>query len=104
MGQQKHARGSVRAPEAKPNAHTLPGADEARAAALLRVVQQTLVEIHRQPPRGVRVTIDSSLDRDLGLDSLARVELLLANLREMQVKTFLFHAVEPTLAFAGEHS
>lgn len=28
-------------------------------------------------PRSVRVTIDSSLDRDLGLDSLARVELLL---------------------------
>ena len=77
MGQQKHALRSVQAPEVKSNAPGAEHDDDAREAALLRVVHETLLELHRQPPRGVRVTLDSALDRDLGLDSLARVELLL---------------------------
>ena len=44
---------------------------------LLAVVRQTYLDVHRQPERGVRVTLNSSLDRDLALDSLARVERLL---------------------------
>lgn len=46
-----------------------------RATALLNIVQQLAIEL--RPGRKVAVTLDSTLDRDLGLDSLARVELLL---------------------------
>ncbi|MEX2199603.1 MAG: AMP-binding protein [Burkholderiales bacterium] len=41
------------------------------------MVRETLQDINREVPRGTRVTLDSSFDRDLALDSLARVELLL---------------------------
>lgn len=47
------------------------------APRLLDVVRQTYLDLHRQPECGIRVALDSSLDRDLGFDSLARVELLL---------------------------
>jgi acyl carrier protein len=46
-------------------------------AALLAIVRQTWADLHRRAPGQVSVTLDSTLDRDLGLDSLARVELLL---------------------------
>src|SRR5262249_37414614 len=49
---------------------------DARASAMLRVVEELLRDLPRQPQRAGRVTLDSSLDRDLGFDSLARVELL----------------------------
>ncbi|GKT09568.1 AMP-binding protein [Desulforhabdus sp. TSK] len=44
--------------------------------ALIRILQDLVGELH--PGRAVspRVSIDSTLDRDLGLDSLARMELL----------------------------
>ncbi|MBW2501883.1 MAG: hypothetical protein JRD39_02980, partial [Deltaproteobacteria bacterium] len=46
------------------------------AARLLEIISQLLAEIH--PGRTDQSTplLDSSLDRDLGLDSLSRVELL----------------------------
>ncbi len=50
--------------------------DELRASKLLEVIRETLVEL-RQSSRIPRVSLHSSLARDLGLDSLARVELLL---------------------------
>jgi acyl carrier protein len=40
-------------------------------------VEATVAEVKRDGPYATRVTLDSALDRDLGLDSLARVELLL---------------------------
>jgi fatty-acyl-CoA synthase len=43
---------------------------------LLDIAEELLAELHR-PPRGERATLDASLDRDLGLGSLERVELLL---------------------------
>jgi len=46
------------------------------APALLDVVRETYLDLHRRPEGGVRITLDSSLDRELGFDSLARVELL----------------------------
>ena len=52
-------------------------ADERLAPELLAVVRETLLDVHREMPRGMRVTLDSSFDRDLALDSLTRVELLL---------------------------
>ncbi|HYA65247.1 MAG TPA: AMP-binding protein, partial [Burkholderiaceae bacterium] len=44
---------------------------------LLDLVSQALPELRENAPVGLRVALESSLDRDLGLDSLARVELLL---------------------------
>ena len=48
-----------------------------RSAALLDVVRRLAVELHPQRKRTIQVTLDSALDRDLGFDSLSRVELLL---------------------------
>ncbi|GAB4343016.1 MAG: AMP-binding protein [Desulfobulbaceae bacterium] len=42
---------------------------------LLQIVEKLAVELHPELS-GTRVDLDSSLDRDLGLDSLARMELL----------------------------
>jgi acyl carrier protein len=50
--------------------------DDPRAPALLALVQETLAELKRGVSHP-RVTLDSTLDRDLGFDSLARVELVL---------------------------
>ena len=44
---------------------------------LLDVVEGTLRDLHGEARIALRVTLDSSLDRDLGLDSLSRMELLL---------------------------
>ncbi|MBI4989652.1 MAG: AMP-binding protein [Rhodocyclales bacterium] len=53
---------------------------EDAASRLLRVTAQLVRETH--PARQAPVTLDSPLERDLGLDSLARVELLLRIGRE----------------------
>ncbi len=47
------------------------------APALLAIVEATLRELHADAPGLPPVTLDSVLDRDLGLDSLARMEVLL---------------------------
>ena len=44
---------------------------------LLKTVQEFIAELHPHGERAVAVTLDSSLDRDLGIDSLGRVELLM---------------------------
>ncbi|HSG11055.1 MAG TPA: AMP-binding protein, partial [Gammaproteobacteria bacterium] len=44
---------------------------------LLDIIQQLVVELHPRRPPSARLTLDSALDRDLGFDSLSRVELLL---------------------------
>ena len=44
--------------------------------ALLAEVRDIVVEMHPHMRDRVQITLDSTLDRDLGLDSLARVELL----------------------------
>jgi 1-acyl-sn-glycerol-3-phosphate acyltransferase len=46
-------------------------------ARLLGLVRETYLELNRQSARPVAVDLDTALDRDLGLDSLARVELLM---------------------------
>ena len=46
------------------------------ADALLSKVRDVVCELHPHMRDRVAVTLDSTLDRDLGLDSLARVELL----------------------------
>jgi acyl carrier protein len=46
------------------------------AQALLGVTQQLLTEVHPHRPAGEPITLDSTFEKDLGLDSLARVELI----------------------------
>ena len=58
-------------PNANPISHA--AADET-ALRLLRLVEQLVAESH--PQRQIAITLDSSLERDLGLDSLGRVELM----------------------------
>jgi acyl carrier protein len=47
------------------------------ADAVLAKVRELMLELHPRRKRSLRVTLDSTLDRDLGFDSLSRVELLL---------------------------
>ena len=44
--------------------------------SLVAAMREVVTELHPHLGRGTRITIDSSLDRDLGLDSLSRMELL----------------------------
>jgi acyl carrier protein len=44
---------------------------------VLDTVQQVVRELHPQDERAVSPTLDSTLERDLGLDSLGRAELLM---------------------------
>jgi acyl carrier protein len=62
------------------SARRSPSADE--AARLVRVVEATLRELHAAAAALPAVTLQSLLDRDLGFDSLARMELLLRVERE----------------------
>lgn len=48
---------------------------EVTAETLLPLVEQLVAELHPEAAGHRQVTLDSELDRDLGLDSLARVEL-----------------------------
>lgn len=47
-----------------------------QAAGLLQLVRELAAELHPRQAVGGPVTLDSALERDLGIDSLARVELL----------------------------
>ena len=59
---------------------------EVAAPALLAIVDHTLRELHAGAPGLPAVTLDSVLDRDLGLDSLARTELLLRTERAFGIR------------------
>ena len=52
----------------------MPGADQ--ASLLIDVTRTALADVRGHELPGEQVTLDSALQRDLGLDSLARVELL----------------------------
>ena len=56
---------------------TTARADDPRTPLLLAVIRETVAELQRRPQEVVHLTLGSALDRDLGLDSLGRVELLL---------------------------
>ena len=66
---------------------------EPNADALIDIVRQLEAELH--PARRTAVTLDSALDRDLGLDSLGRVELVLRLERRFDV-----HLPEATVVSA----
>src|SRR5262245_22123115 len=61
----------------------MPGTADEAAHRLLRVVTQLLANTH--PQHRATVTLDSSFERDLGIDSLGRAELLLRAEREFGV-------------------
>jgi len=69
------------------NSQTLAqaGGVDVAAPALLAIVEATLRDLHAGAPGMPSVTLQSVLDRDLGLDSLARMELLLRTEREFGV-------------------
>jgi len=46
------------------------------ASRLLKIVKGLAAEIHPEYKKSLKLTLDSSLDRDLGFDSLAQMELL----------------------------
>jgi 1-acyl-sn-glycerol-3-phosphate acyltransferase len=56
------------------------------AARFSRLVRDLVWELHPQMQRRVAVTLDSDLDRDLGLDSLGRAELVLRIDRAFKVR------------------
>lgn len=66
----------------QPPSHETPD----NAAALLEVVRSTLADLRQGVGETPHVTLDSVLDRDLGLDSLARVELLTRIERDFDVQ------------------
>jgi acyl carrier protein len=44
--------------------------------SLLQLIRRLIVEVHPQRPADAAISLDSRFDKDLGLDSLARVELI----------------------------
>jgi 1-acyl-sn-glycerol-3-phosphate acyltransferase len=67
--------------------------DPIPAEAVLEVVRALYVELHHGEPEAGSLVLSSRLETDLGLDSLARVELLLRLEQRFQL-----HLAEPTLA------
>lgn len=52
---------------------------------LLAIISTLSNELHSQPQRSIAVEIDTALERDLGFDSLSRVELMLRIEREFGI-------------------
>ncbi len=59
---------------------------ESAAERLTRIAAELVAELYPASTRAAQVTLQSDLDRDLGLDSLARVELLLRMERAFAVR------------------
>ena len=55
---------------------TAPSDQDKAVAELLTTIQQLLAEVHPDQAKTPALTLDSRLDRDLGLDSLGQVELI----------------------------
>jgi len=58
------------------NAGFTPNSQDKVAYTLLKLIENLVTELYANKPRTFVLTLDSSLDNDLGLDSLARVELI----------------------------
>lgn len=50
--------------------------NDASSSTLLATIRRVAAELHSRPEEAIQVTLDSSLERDLGFDSLGRVELI----------------------------
>jgi 1-acyl-sn-glycerol-3-phosphate acyltransferase len=60
-------------------------ADDESARVVLNTVRRFVAELRARPEADINVTLDSSLERDLGIDSLARVELFTRLERDLGV-------------------
>jgi len=96
------------APRARAGARALQGGHEVTHEEIARCVLDTsrelALELHPHRRRSLRVSLDSSLDRDFGLDSLGRVELLVRLERSLRVRlpeTLLAEAATPRDLVAG---
>lgn len=56
--------------------HEIKSKADKRAQALLKVISELLTEIHPHHLPSEHITLDSSFEEELGLDSLSRVELI----------------------------
>ena len=63
-------------PETPPAGHQ-PASPDVKAIAILDMLQQLIAEVRPHQRTQVQITLDSALDRDLGLDSLGKTELFL---------------------------
>ena len=63
----------------------MPSVDEA-AAVLLEVLEELTAELHPHRTTTRAITLSDSLDRDLGLDSLSRVELLARMEQKLRIR------------------
>ena len=89
-----------------------PPVTQQPAEVLLGTVRQLMSELHPHRPSPVSITLDSLLDRDLGFDSLERMELLHRleqtfgvhlpdqNIAEAEVPRDLLHALRRASAMA----
>jgi 1-acyl-sn-glycerol-3-phosphate acyltransferase len=71
---------------------------EDTARRVLEVTRDVALELHPEKSGRLRITLDSSLERELGLDSLGRVELVLRVERTFKVRlpeTLLAEAATP---------
>src|SRR5215470_2660489 len=68
----------------EPQAHQ--STHDTTAQTLLDIVQQLALELHPHKHQTLTVTLDSALERDLGFDSLGRMELLLRLERTLGVR------------------
>lgn len=59
---------------------------DSTAQTVLKIVQQLALELHPHQSKTLTFTLDSSLERDLGFDSLGRMELLLRLERALGVR------------------
>ena len=74
-------------PASRPEARPEPlSREEAIAAQVIEVIAQLVSEVHSSFGTAPAITLQSSLDRDLTLDSLARTELLLRLNRTFEVR------------------
>ena len=74
-------------PDAKGENSTFPLRDRgSRERELLAVIQSLVLELHPQRAKSMDVSISSRLERDLGIDSLGRTELILRVERAFDVR------------------
>src|SRR5574342_730519 len=71
---------------AKEQAATASGREDAVAARIVDIVRELAVELNPRRRRTLTLDLDSDLDRDVGLDSLGRAELLLRLDRQFKVR------------------
>ena len=72
--------------DAKRDASRTPAAEGARERDLIAVIRKLLFELHPQRARNIEVSASSRLERDLGIDSLGRTELILRIERAFSVR------------------